>query len=83
MGSRLAIADGGDNRASELAAADSSKRGASSTDDIEHLRAKADSAQLQKKSTDLLLLSEQQRTKRLNAALDELQKRHNDIHATL
>lgn len=55
------------------------RRASASSDDLEHLRAKAASAELQKKSTDLLLRSEQQRNERLSASLDELQTRHDDI----
>lgn len=69
--------DGGDNNAaSNLAAerANSAER-ANGSDDLEHFRAAAAFAELQKKSTDLLLLSEQQRNRRLNAALEELKQR--------
>ncbi|KAL7446672.1 hypothetical protein ACHAXM_011325 [Skeletonema potamos] len=82
MGSGLAIAiaanrpdpNGGENRAS---------RRASTDDDIEHLRVKAASADLQKKNTELLLRSEQQKNIRLNAALKELQTAHKNLSATL
>jgi len=84
MGQGLSIAanrpdpngDGGENRASQRASIDDS-------DDLEHLRVKAASAELQKKNTELLLRSEQQRNVRLNAALEELQKRHDDLNETL
>ena len=69
--------DGGDNNAaSNLAAerANSAER-ASGSDDLEHFRAAAAFAELQKKITDLLLRSEQQRNRRLNAALEELKQR--------
>lgn len=65
MGSGLSVAgaavnrpDGGENGASEIS---SLEQRASSSDDYEHLRAKAASAELQKKTTELLLRSEQQR----------------------
>lgn len=83
LGLGLALGnDGGKNCSSVNDPAASQERRASSasSDDLEHLRAKAASAELQKKNTDLLLRSEQQRNKRLSASLDELQARHDDIN---
>ena len=55
----------------------------SPTSETEHLHINAASAKLQKKSNELLLTSEQQKNRRLNAALQEQRKRNDELNAML